>query len=162
MHLLNRIGCAWYYFDTMPLKILTRMHSSLLIIYTCRHTCVRNILFHDHAYRIDRGDNVAGIQRRRGRGSAGDSSSHSSRRRGADSRRAPWVPRSLPHLFPQRQAPEHFKSPMFYEILLESFMFDALGYKSWLKTLDAWNYLIQIYTPLTLCRSRIEYMLSPA
>ena len=28
-----------------------------------------------------------------------------------------------------RQAPEHFKSPMFYKILLESFMFDALGYK---------------------------------
>ena len=29
-----------------------------------------------------------------------------------------------------RQAPKHSKSPMFYKILLESFMFDALGYKS--------------------------------
>ena len=35
-------------------------------------------------------------------------------------------------------------------------MIDALGYKSCLETLDAWNYLIQIYTTLTLCRSRIE------
>ena len=26
---------------------------------------------------------------------------------------------------------------VFYKILLESFMFDALGYKSWLDTLDA-------------------------
>ena len=32
--------------------------------------------------------------------------------------------------------------PVFYKILLDSFMIDALGYKSWLKTLDAWNYLI--------------------
>ena len=31
---------------------------------------------------------------------------------------------------------------VFYKILLESFMFDALGYKSWLETLDAWNYLV--------------------
>ena len=29
-----------------------------------------------------------------------------------------------------RQAPEHSKPPMFLQILLESFMFDALGYKS--------------------------------
>ena len=29
-----------------------------------------------------------------------------------------------------RQALEHSKSPMFYKILLESFIFDALGYKS--------------------------------
>ena len=29
-----------------------------------------------------------------------------------------------------RQAPEHSKSPMFYKILLESVMFDALCYKS--------------------------------
>ena len=108
-----------------------------LSYYTCHYTCIRDILFHDHAYRIDRGDNVVGIQRRRGRGSAGDSSSRSSRRRGADSRRAPWVPGSPPHLFPQRQASEHSKSPIFYKILLESFMFKALGYKSRLETLDA-------------------------
>ena len=29
-----------------------------------------------------------------------------------------------------RQDPEHSKSRMFYKISLESFMFDALGYKS--------------------------------
>ena len=27
--------------------------------------------------------------------------------------------------------------PVFYQILVESFMFDALGYKSWLEPLDA-------------------------
>ena len=27
--------------------------------------------------------------------------------------------------------------PVFYKILLESFMFDTLGYKSWFETLDA-------------------------
>ena len=52
--------------------------------------------------------------------------------------------------------------PVFYKIRHESFMFVALGYKSWLETLDAWNYLVQIHIPLTLCRSRIEYMLSHA
>jgi len=36
-----------------------------------------------------------------------------------------------------RQAPEHSKPPMFLQTSLESFMFDALGYKSWLETLDA-------------------------
>jgi len=33
-----------------------------------------------------------------------------------------------------RQAPEHFKPPIFYKISLESFMFDALGDKSWIET----------------------------
>ena len=50
--------------------------------------------------------------------------------------------------------------PVFYKILLEPFMIDALGYKSWLEPLDAYKLLVQIYTPLTQCRSRIEYMLS--
>ena len=36
-----------------------------------------------------------------------------------------------------RQAPKHSKSLMFYKISLESFMFGALGYKSWLETLFA-------------------------
>ena len=36
-----------------------------------------------------------------------------------------------------KQAPEHSKTPMFLQISLESFMFDALGYNSWLEPLDA-------------------------
>ena len=36
---------------------------------------------------------------------------------------------------------------VFYKILFESFMIDALGYKNCLETLDAWNYLVSIYTP---------------
>ena len=35
---------------------------------------------------------------------------------------------------------------VFYKILLESFMIDALGYKSWLEPLDAYNFLVQKYT----------------
>ena len=35
-----------------------------------------------------------------------------------------------PTSFLKRQALEHYKPPMFYKISLESFMFDALGYKS--------------------------------
>ena len=41
-----------------------------------------------------------------------------------------------------RQAPEHSKSPSVYKILLESFMIDALGYRSCLEILYAWNYLV--------------------
>ena len=36
--------------------------------------------------------------------------------------------------------------PVFYKILLESFMIDALGYKSWLEPLDAYTFLVQKYT----------------
>ena len=126
---ITLIPCYW--------KYLWGCIHHVVSSYTCHHICIRDILFHTHAYRIDRRDNVVGVQWRRGRGSAGDASSHSSRRRGVDSRRAPWVLGSPTHLFPQRQALEHFKCPMFYNILLESFMFDALDYKSWLETLDA-------------------------
>ena len=105
--------------------------------YTCHHICIHDILIHAHAYRIIQRNNSVGVQRRRGGGSVGDASSHSSKWRGADSQRSPWVPESLTNLFPQRQAPEHSKSLMFYKILLESFMFDALGYKSSIETLDA-------------------------
>ena len=45
-----------------------------------------------------------------------------------------------------RQAPENSKPPMFLQISLESFMFDALYYRSWLETLDAYTFLVQTYT----------------
>ena len=38
--------------------------------------------------------------------------------------------RNIDLVLDSRQAPEHFKPPMFYKISLELFMFDALGYKS--------------------------------
>ena len=109
----------------------------ILSYYTYHHIFIHDILIHAHAYRIVRRNNFVGVQRRRRGGSVGDASRHSSRRRGVDSRRSPWVLGLPANLFPQRQTPEHSKSPMFYKISLESFMFDALGYKSWLETLDA-------------------------
>ena len=133
-----KCNATCYYFNTKLLKTLGRMHSSHHIIlkyYTCHHISIRDILFQAHAYRIVRRNNSVGVQRRRG-GSTGDALGHSSKRRGENSRRSPWVSGSPTNLFPQRQAPEHSKSPMFYKISLESFMFDALGYKSWLETLD--------------------------
>ena len=35
--------------------------------------------------------------------------------------------------------------PVFYKILLEFFMIDALGYKSWSEPLDAYDFLVQKY-----------------
>ena len=60
-----------------------------------------------------------------------------------------------------RQAPEHSKSPSILQNITQVLMIDALGYKSRLGPLDAYKFLVQIYTSLTLCRSRIEYMLRP-
>jgi hypothetical protein len=40
-------------------------------------------------------------------------------------------------------------------------MFDALGYRSWLETLDAYVFLVQNISWI-LCRSKIEHMLSYA
>ena len=50
------------------------------------------------------------------------------------------------HLFSARQAPEHYKSPSNLQMFTYVFMIDALGYKSWLETLDAYNFLVQKYT----------------
>ena len=94
--------------------------------YTCTHVCIRNILCHIHASRV-RGDNIAGVQWRRGRGPVGDSSSRSSRRRGAEPRRASGVPWSPPHFLSKRQAPEHSKSPSILQNINWVLMIDALG-----------------------------------
>ena len=123
---MTLIPCYW--------KHLWGCIHHIISYYTCHHICIRDILFHAHAYRIVRRDNSPRVQRRRGGGSVGYASGHSSRRRGANSRGSPWVLGSSTNLFPQRQALEHSKSPMFYKISLESFMFDALGYKSWIET----------------------------
>ena len=56
-----------------------------------------------------------------------------------------------------RQAPEHSKSPMFYKISLESFKVVRVGWKHLIHRTT-----LSRYIPLTLCRSRIEYMLSYA
>ena len=79
-----------------------------------------------------RRSNPTGIWRR-GRGQSRDTPTRSSRRRGASHWWTFGVPWSPTHLFPERQAPEHSRPPMFYKISLESFMFDALGYKSWFR-----------------------------
>jgi hypothetical protein len=52
------------------------------------------------------------------------------------------VPGSEALVFPQRQAPKHSKSPMFYKYQLEVLMFDALGYRSWMETLDVYTFLV--------------------
>ena len=46
-----------------------------------------------------------------------------------------------------RQAPEHSKSSSILRNITQVlFMFDALGYKSWLEPLDAYNFFVQKYT----------------
>ena len=74
----------------------------------------------------------------------------------------PECPNHRPTSFLKGKPRNILSLPVFYKIILESFMIDALGYRSCLETLNVWNYLVQIYTPLTLCRSRIEHMLSHA
>ena len=122
-----------YHFNTLLLRTLMSMYF-IISNHPCHYLCIHDILLHAHAYSIVRRDNPFGVQRTRRGGSVGDALGHSSKRRGANSRGPPWVPGSPANLFPQRQAPEHSKSLMFYKILLESFMFDALGYKSWIET----------------------------
>ena len=101
-------------------------------------------LIRAHAYRIARRNHPLRVRSRGGE--SGDTLAHSSRRRGAGSRRTTRVPWSPAYFFSERKASEHYKPPMFYKISLESFMFDALGSKSRLETLGAWNYLVPIYT----------------
>ena len=103
----------------------------IISYYTCHYICIHDILFPAHAYRIVWGDNSIGI-RQRARGTIGGTLSHSSRRQGVSSWGPTRVPGSSANFFSKRQAPEHFKPPLFYKISLESFMFDAIGYKSWI------------------------------
>ena len=124
-----------YHFNTLLLRTLMSMHF-IISYHPCHYLCIHDILFHAHTYRIARRSNPTRI-RRRGRGESGDTTTSSSQRWGArywGTSRVPWPPT---HFVPERQAPKHSKSPMFYKISLESFMFDALGIRVDLKTLDA-------------------------
>ena len=95
--------------------------------YMSHRIFIHDILCHAHAYRIDQGDNIVGIQRRRGRGSVGDSSSHSSRRRGANLEELPECLDHRPTSFLKGKPQSILSLLVFYKILLESFMSDALG-----------------------------------
>ena len=102
----------------------------IISYHPCHYLCIIDILFQDHAYRLARRSNPTGI-RRRGGGQSRDTPTRNSWRRGASHWWTFGVPWSPTHLFPERQAPKHFKPPMFYKISLDFFMFDALDYKSW-------------------------------
>ena len=58
----------------------------------------------------------------------------------------PECPDHRPTSFLKGKPQSILSLPVFCKILLESFMIDALGYKSWLKPLDAYNFLVQKYT----------------
>ena len=118
-----------HHFNTLLLRTLMSMHF-IISYHPCHYLCIHDILFHAHTYRITRRSNPTRIQRR-GVGKLGDTLARSSRRWGAGPRRTTRVPWPPTHFFPERQASKHSKPPMFYKISLESFMFDALGYKSW-------------------------------
>ena len=118
-----------YHFNTLLLRALISMHF-IISYHPCHYLCIHYILFHPHTYRFAQRSNPTAI-RRRGRGESRDTTASISRRRGSSywgTFEAPWP---VTHFFPERQAPEHSKPPMFYKISLESFIFDALGYKSW-------------------------------
>ena len=117
-----KLVATCYYLMQSHWKHLWGCIHYIISYYTYHHICIHDILIHAHAYRIVQRNNFVGVQQRRRGGSVGDTLWHSSRRRGADSQRSPWVLRSPANLFPQRQTSEHSKSPMLYKILLESFM----------------------------------------
>ena len=102
----------------------------IISYHSCHYLCIHDILFYAHAYRIAQRSNPTRIWRRGG-GQSRDTQNHSSWRRGASHWWTSRVPWPSTHFFPEWQAPEHFKPPMFYKISLESFMFDALGCKNW-------------------------------
>ena len=54
----------------------------------------------------------------------------------------PECPNHCPTSFLKGKPWSILSLPVFYKISLEFFMIDALGYKSCLETLDAWNYLV--------------------
>ena len=58
----------------------------------------------------------------------------------------PKCPDHRPTSFLKSKPRSILSLPVFYKILLESFIIDALGYKSWLEPLDAYNFLVQKYT----------------
>ena len=93
---------------------------------------------------------------------AGSPGAGSSGGRKSQLRRSSWVSWPPTFLVLERQAPEHYKPPMFLQISLASFIFDALDYRSWLETLAAYIFLVQTNISWFLCRSRIKYMLSYA
>ena len=117
-----------YHFNILLLRTLMSMHF-IISYHPYHYLCIHDILFRAHAYRIARRNHVVGVQGWR-RGDLGGTVVGSSWKWGAGSRRTTRVHKSPTHLFSKRQAPEHSKPPMFYKISLESFMFDALGYKS--------------------------------
>ena len=124
--------------------------------------CILCIYLYTHTYRIGGGSDTAGVRARRRGGSVGDPTAGGFRRRRTSWGGAARVSWSQTLGLSERQALEHSKYSMFYKCQLEFFMFDALGCRNWLETLDAYNLLVQKYIHWTLCRSRIEYMLSHA
>ena len=57
----------------------------------------------------------------------------------------PECPDHRPHFLSERQAPEYSKSPSILQNITQVLMIDALGYKSWLEPLDAYDFLVQKY-----------------
>ena len=136
-------GCTFHH------HLPSLMHSWLLC---CAYACNR----------CSGGSHSSRIRTRTSGGAAGSLGTGSQGGRRSQHRRYPWVSWPPTFLILERQALEHYKPPMFLQISLVSFMFDALGYKSWFEPLAAYIILVQINISWILGRSRIEYMLSLA
>jgi len=115
------------------------------IIYALHPLCIPYIYLCTHTYRIGGGSDTAGVRAQRRGDPTGDPTTGGSwwRRTGLGGvARVSW---SKTLSLSERQAPEHSKYPMFYKCQLEFFMFYALGCRSWLETLDAYDLLVQNY-----------------
>ena len=101
----------------------------IISYHPCHYLCIHDILFHAHTYRIARRSNPTGIQRR-GRGESGDTTTSSSKGEEPDTEELLECPDHRPTSFLKGKPWSILSLPLFYKILLESFMIDALGYKS--------------------------------
>ena len=120
----ENLSCS--HLNAMLLRTLMRMH--FITPYHIMHVSIYAFMI-SYFMLMHIGSSEGSLywnSRRRRRGTSGGTLAHSSRRRGASSWGPTQVPGSSANFFSQRQDPEHFKPPMFYEISLESFMFDAL------------------------------------
>ena len=114
MHLLSRIGCTCYYFDTMLLEILTRMHSPCFIIhaFAISYAMFMHIGSTEEIMLLEFNEEEKGDQQE------------------IPQATAPEGEEQTPHFLSERQAPEHSKSPSILQNITQVLMIDALGYKS--------------------------------
>ena len=125
MHLISKIECSCYYFDTMLLKILTRMHSPCFIIhaFAISYAMFMHIGSTEEIMLLEFNEKEEGDQQENPQATSLEEEEQTLEE-------LPECPDHRPTSFLKGKPRSILSLPVFYKILLVSFMFDALGYKS--------------------------------